>query len=319
MARVPISGPISVADLNTACGYGFSMGSYRRTSTSVKNNTTALVPADGVVSMSRLRGAYPSGTYRDQNILASSTTAGINVTPRSSAQAYVAGLSNNSDPLNAYTLYNTKRTGNLGYATQSNSFLQTFYTTSDGSQANGMYFRISNVSPPYAGAFEQESSWVVAIGLNYVTVSVAAFSEPVYIWDFYGGGTGAFAFWSPSNAEMFDGNNFFAAFVSSGTFYFGMVNRAQLRAGVIQPVYSIAMAGANSVWWHNSALNCCLRYAAYATSSQNLTLELGWDEYIARGYDLPDGARLYGLGDTTTRNQLIFSGSIQTVDGRIFE
>jgi len=315
MARVPISGPVSVADLNTACGYGFSMGSYRRTSTSVKNNVPALVPADGTVSFNRLRGAYPSGTYRDLDVLASSTTSGINVFPRSSAAAYSAGLSNNSDPLNSYTLYNSKVNGNQGYSTQGNMYTQTF--NSDASQPNGMYFRVSTVSPTWAGNFEAAGSWVVAIGFNYFTISVSSTYDSA-VFEFYGSSNAFFAQLGASVAEIFDGNNFFAAFNDGGGMAYGLLNRAQLRAGVIQPVISLGITGPTG-WWHNSVNTICPRIAFWPASLSSLQVQLAWDEYIVRGYDIPDGSRLYGQGDTATRNTVIFSAPAQTVEGRIFE
>lgn len=315
MARVPISGPVSIADLNTACGYGYSLSSYRRTSTSVKNNVPALVPGDGTVSLNRLRGAYPSGTYRDLNILASSTTTGINVFPRNFNTAYTAGLSNNSDPANAYTLYNSKVTGNQGYSTQGNMYTQTY--NSDASQTNGMYFRVSTVSPTWAGNFEAAGSWVVAIGFNYFTANLSTTFD-TYVWEFPGDGNSYYASLGASFAQVFDGNNFFAAFNDGGTIYFGLLNRAQLRAGVIQPVLSIAMFSPDA-WWYNSINTICPRLTFWPASLSSLQLKLAWDEYIVRGYDIPDGARLYGQGDTATRNTVINSSPYQTCEGRIFE
>ena len=315
MARVPISGPVSVADLNTACGYGFSMGSYRRTSTSVKNNVPALVPADGTVSFNRLRGAYPSGTYRDLDILASSTTSGINVFPRNSDAAYTAGLSNNSDPLNSYTLYNSKVNGNQGYSTQANMYTQTY--NSDASQTNGMYFRVSTVSPTWAGNFEAAGSWVVAIGFNYYTISISTTFDS-FVWEFPGSSVSYFASLGASVAQVFDGNNFFAAFNDGGSMCYGLLNRAQLRAGVIQPVISLSIGGPTT-WWYNSVNTICPRISFWPASLSSLQVQLAWDEYIVRGYDIPDGSRLYGQGDTATRNTVINSAPYQTVEGRIFE
>ena len=318
MARIS-STTVSISDLNSTFGFGNSLSGYQRSSTSVKSNTVALVPVGNTVSMGRMRGAFPSGTYRDLNVYASSTTSGINVTPRNFNQAYNSGLSNNADPSNAYTLYYTQTTGNQGYSTTTNVFRQDYYTLTDFSQSNGMYFRISNVAFPYYGPFEQEGSWVIAIGLNYIYSSLNYFYD-IYAWNFYGGGNSYYAVWYPSIADVFNGNNFFAFYVSGGTFYYGMVNRAQLRAGVIQPVYSIAFSGVDSLYWYNSMDTFCARIGACINGSPaNLDFRLGWDEYIVRGYDLPNPSRLYGYGDTTTRNTLINSGSAQYIDGRIFE
>jgi len=182
-----------------------------------------------------------------------------------------------------------------------------------------MYFRISDVSPPYAGGFEEEGAWVVAIGLNFQVVDVSYYYLNAYIFDFSGGGNFTYGTWSPTLTEVFDGNNFFAVFVSGGTYYYGMLNRAQLRAGVIQPVYALAFSGPDSGWWYNSISTACARWEVTAQTAGNTYLLLGWDEYLVRGYDIPNGARLYGYGDTATRNQVTNSGSQQTVDGRIFE
>ena len=318
MARVS-STTVSISSLNSIFGFGNSLSGYQRSSTSVKSNTVALVPVGTTVSMGRMRGAFPSGTYRNSNVYASSTTSGINMVPRNSIITYYSGLSNNSDPANSYTQYYTQTSGNQGYGTTTNVYRQYAYTASDFSAANGMYFRISNVAFPYYGPFEQEGSWVSAIGLNYYYGSVSTFFETSG-WNFYGGNNQYNGFWSPSFADVFNGNNFFAFFVSSGTFYFGMVNRAQLRAGVIQPVYAVAFSSVDSLWWYNSMDIFCSRFSTCINGSAGaLDLRIGWDEYLVRGYDLPNPSRLYGYGDTATRNNVIVDGSPQYIDGRIFE
>lgn len=318
MARVG-TGTVSISDLNSVYGFGYSLGSYSRSSTSVKNNTVALAPVGTTVSMDRLKGSYASGTYRNLNVYASSTTAGINVYPRNFNQAYIAGLSNNSDPANSYTVLYTQSTGNQGYATTSNVYRQYYYTYSDESQANGMYFRVSNVMFPYAGPFEEQGAWVVAVGLNYWAAYIPTYTTPVSMWESYGGGNFYNAYWNPSFADVFNGNNFLACYVSSGTLYFGMLNRAQLRAGVIQPVYAVAMAGVDSIWWYNTIMNINSRVSFITQSTQNLDLYMGWDEYIVRGYDLPPENNLYGQGDTCIRSKAVNPGSVQYVNGRVFE
>ena len=319
MARVG-TGSVSISALNSVFGLGNSLGSYKRTSTSVKSNTIALAPVGNTVSMNRLKGSYASGTYRDINVYASSTTAGVNVIPQNTNQAYNAGLSNNSDPTNAYTVFYGQNTGNIGYPTTCNTYRQNYYTSTDDSQPNGMYFRISNTMFPYAGPFEEEGAWVAAIGLNYYGVYQSTLQAGVYIYDFKGGGSFFYGSWFSTFANVFNGNYFFAVYVYSGTLYFGMVNRAQLRAGVIQPIYGTAMSGLNDTWWYNSILNACMRYSLQMLSApDNLDMVIGWDEYLVRGYDLPPENRLYGLGDTATRYQVVNSGSAQYVDGRVFE
>jgi hypothetical protein len=319
MARVSAT-TVTIGALNTIYGLGNSLSAYTRTSTSVKNSTIALAPVGNPISMGRLRGSFPSGTYRNLDILASSTTSGINVFPSNINQAYIAGLSNNSDPANSYTLFNGQATGNYGYATTSNVFRQYYYTAPDTSQTNSMYWRMSNKAVPYAGGFEEQGAWVSAIGFNYWSASVSSYFDTL-TYDFFGGGNNYFGYWSPGFYELVDGNNFMAAYVYGGTFYFGMLNRAQLRAGVIQPLYSISLGSATSPWWDNSMLNICQRIRVYSATGSyaNLDLYIGWDEYILRGYDLPAEARLYGVGDTGTRDTVINSGSAQYIDGRIFE
>jgi hypothetical protein len=267
------------------------------------------------VSFNRLRGAYPSGTYRDLDILASSTTSGINVFPRNSDAAYTAGLSNNSDPLNSYTLYNSKVNVNQGYSTQANMYTQTY--NSSASQTNGMYFRVSTMSPTWEGNFEAAGSWVVAIGLNYYTISISSTFDS-FVWEFPGSGVFYFASLGASIAQLFDGNNFLAAFNDGGSMCYGLLNRAQLRAGVIQPVISLSIGGPTT-WWYNSVNTICPRISFWPASLSSLQVQLAWDEYIVRGYDIPDGSRLYGQGDTATRNTVINSAPYQTVEGRIFE
>ena len=319
MTRIS-STSVSVSDLNSVYGRGYAIGSYNRSSSSVKDSTIALAPAGSAVSLGRLRGSFPSGTYRNINMTAGSTTSGINVFPGNNNQAYYAGLSNNADPLNSYTTLVAQWPGNRGYGTTSNVYRQYYYVSPDASQPNTMYWRISNKAVPFAGGFEEQGAWVCAIGVNYWNAYLNSYFD-VSMYDFFGGGNQYNAYFAPGFYELFDGNNFLACYVYSGTMYFGMVNRAQLRAGVIQPVYAIGMFGPGGIYWDNSMMNISPRIRTYSATGgwDNSDLYIGWDEYILRGYDLPPEARLYGAGDTDTRNTVLYSGSNNYIDGRIFE
>lgn len=319
MARVS-AGAVSISNLNSVFGLGNSLGSYKRTSTSQKSNTIAFAPVSNTVSMDRLRGSFPSGTYRNINTYASSSTTAVNVTPRNPFLSYSAGLSNNSDPANSYTLFSFQASGNRGSSATSNVFSQTAVT--DTSSVNGMYFRIANGNMfPFASAFEEPGAWVVAIGLNYFDwFSDAIFITGGEIFQFYGDANNYNATLGASLAQMYDGNNFFAVFVSGGSQCFGLVNRAQLRAGVIQPVIQVAMFGPETINWFNSMQNVTFRHGLNTQSgSRSVQLQIGWDEMLVRGYDLPPEAAMAGTGFTTIRSKVVNPGPAQYIQGRIFE
>lgn len=319
MARVS-SGAVSISNLNSVFGLGNSLGTYKRASTSEKSNTIAFAPVGNPVSMDRLRGSFPSGTYRNINTYASSSTTAVNVTPRNSLISYSAGLSNNADPSNAYTLFSFQASGNRGSSATSNVFSQTAVT--DTSNTNGMYFRIANGTMfPFASAFEEPGAWVVAVGLNYFNwFSDAIFITGGEVFQLYGDGNSYFANLGASLAQMYDGNNFFAAFVSGGSQQFGLVNRAQLRAGVIQPVIQVSMFGPDSINWYNSMQNIAFRHGLTTQSgSRSIQLQIGWDEMLVRGYDLPPEAAMAGTSFTTIRSKVVNPGPAQYIQGRIFE
>jgi len=319
MARVS-SGAVSISNLNSVLGFGNSLGSYKRASTSVKSNTIAFAPVGNPVSMDRLRGSFPSGTYRDINTYASSSTTAVNVTPRNPVISYSAGLSNNADPANAYTLFSFQASGNRGSSATSNVFSQTAVTDSGG--INGMYFRIANGTMfPFASAFEEPGAWVVAVGLNYFNwFSGDIFFTTGEIFQFYGDGNNYNVTLGATLDQMYDGNNFFAVFVSGGSQQFGLVNRAQLRAGVIQPVIQIGMFGPDSINWYNSMQNVTFRHGIFPQSgSRSVQLQIGWDEMLVRGYDLPPEAAMAGTGFTTTRAKVTNPGTAQFIQGKIFE
>lgn len=321
MARITTAN-VSISQLNSVYGFGNNLSAYTRSSTSVKSNTIAHAPVSGTVSIGRLRGSYPSGTYRNINTFASSSTTAVNVVPRNPLRAYSAGLSNNSDPTNAYTLFSFQGTGNRGSGTTSNIFSQTMNTGADRSAVNGMYFRIANgTTYPFAAAFEEPGAWVVAIGLNHFNwLSGGIYFIEVDTFYLYGDGANYFANWSPSLAEIYDGNNFFAHFVSGGSQQFGFLNRTQLRAGVIQPVYQISMFGPGGTIWDNSAQNIMFRHGLITTSGDRyVELRIGWDEILVRGYDLQAEHNMFGTSYTTTRAKAINPGTARYIDGRIFE
>lgn len=336
MARITTTG-ISISQLNTVFGLGNNLSAYKRSSTSEKSNTIAHAPVSETVSIGRLRGAYPSGTYRNINSTAGSSTTLVNVFPRVTNSTYSAGLSNNSDPENSYTLLSYQGTGNRGYATTSNIFSQTMYTTA--SLSNTMYFRIANgTTYPFSAGFEEPAAWVVAIGLNHFSFDRNVFFLPPEAFQFPGGdGSGNFQFyfgtWSvPTSAEIYNGNNFFAHFVSGDRLQVGFLNRAQLRAGVIQPVYQIAMwlpstssiaennnAGAVPIWF-NSAQNWAFRHGIIPNGADgSLTFNMGWDEILVRGYDLPPEHDMFGTSSTTIRSKAVNPGTLKYIDERLFE
>jgi hypothetical protein len=274
--------------------------------------------------MDRLRGSFPTGTYVNVNTLASSSTTAVNFVPRLSTIAYTAGLSNNADPANSYTLYSGAGTGNRGYATTCRLFSQTATTgTSSVTEVNGMYFRIADGRMfPFAAGFEEPTAWVYAIGLNHFNwFSGDIFFNDVHAFFFYGNNEAFYnAFWNPSLAQIYDGNNFFAVFVSGGVQQWGMLNRAQLRAGVIQPVFQVAMFGPGSTIWDNSLQNMSFRHGINTQSgSRSLRFQLGWDEILIRGYSLPPEAPMAGTSSTTTRAKVFNPGPATYIQGRIFQ
>ena len=321
MARISTT-DVSISQLNSVYGFGNNLSAYTRSSTSVKSNTIAHAPVSGTVSIGRLRGSYPSGTYRNINTFASSSTTAVNVTPRNPVRSYSAGLSNNSDPYNAYTLLWSQGSGNRGSGTTSNIFSQTMNTGADRSAVNGMYFRIANgATYPFAAAFEEPGAWVVAIGLNHFDwQSGGIFFIETEAWYFYGDTLAYFANWSPTLAEIYDGNNFFAHFASGGSQQFGFLNRTQLRAGVIQPVYQLSMFGPGGTIWDNSAQNITFRHGIITSGGDRFVeLRIGWDEILVRGYDLQPEHNMFGTSNTTTRAKVVNPGTSRTIDGRIFE
>jgi hypothetical protein len=332
MARIPSSGPISISTLNSAFGRGNSLGSYRRANTSEKSNTIGFAPLNNEpISIGRLRGAFTTGAYVNANVYASSTTSGVGCMPRNVVAAYNYGLSNNSDPNNSYTLFYTQGTGNWGHSTTCNIFRQSYNTAPDYSQSNGMYFHVAQVSNPHAAAFEEPTAWVVALGFNYHLVNAGSwyYEGITSIWEAHGGDQWTFNNVGRSSfQELFDGNNFTASWVSGGTLYYGTLNRAQLRAGVIQPVNTSAWGGVDNTFWYNTFMKTLHRHTIISASGYQTTeLSIGWDEYIARGYNLPPEHRLYAYGSNPTRAQ-VWSGTYTyttngvsgtTIDGRYFQ
>ena len=314
--------PITLSSLRNELNLGNNLLAYRRNG--ALSNYLVGASNFGSIRLSSYRGAWASGPYININYTVGGNgftvvRDSIGVTPSlpTGTASIFNGTSNNGDPTNAYVFDSFVTSGNRGYAT---STLVYYLGASSNGFSVGMRFNHAIGGIPWQSAFEDSNgNWVNAIGLNYHSVDVGGTANADII-QYVGNSEFYFATLGVNFFDLFDGNNFYAQWVSGGVMYHGLLNRAQLRSGNISPTYQLAMYGPEAAaGWRSSLTTLLHSYSELPSGGGSINIYLGCDEILLRGHQYPSDHRMANRGRFVTRSIYRDAARRGTIEGRAFE
>lgn len=277
-------------------------------------------PNSGTITLRQLRGGWASTVYYNYNFTVDSLglsgfIPNIAATPSQSGVSFSSGLSNNGDPDNAYVLNQGAVTGNRGYPTTGAYYFVQGVDNNGG--GIGIRFNNANVGLAWQSTVDDSNaaSWVDAIGLNYHTSSNSGTFTAQTV-NYVGNGGLFFASFGVGFFDVFNGNNFFAVYAKGGSIYYGMVNRSQLRSGVIAPISEFNFGEYS---WRSSCMTILHGYIESLGAGTFNSVALACDEVLFRGHAFPSDHRMFARGSTVTRNIYRNAARRGDIDGRVFE